>query len=67
MVKKRFFVHQTRQNQERERSLREYTSTCSVLDRETVIDGKYKVIQAGIQYLDAWTIANKMNATHQQS
>ena len=64
-AKKRFFVYQSEADKKTERRswYGSYTPTCSVLDRETVHDGKYAVVGEYMKYLDAYRLASHLNET----
>lgn len=66
MAKKRFFIYRSREDQERDDRDRTYYATCSVLDRETIEDGKYKVMKSGLKYLDASGVAAALNGSPNQ-
>jgi len=61
-TQKRFFIFQSEQDQKSN----VYLPTCSVLDRETIINGRYAVLAENMKYLDAWDFARKLNDEQKQ-
>lgn len=59
--RRRFFVQQSSEDQKKQHQMMIYLPTCSVLDRERVVGGRYAVIKSGLKYLDALKLADKLN------